>query len=244
MTNLEFSREFDILYNNITSNQAPSLNSYEKSVFLTEGEEDLQQELIAGIGGEDNNRILATLNPFIVRKEYNTNTAETVNFGFERRGVNAVCFESEPKDDVLLILRESAMCHDDSCSSHPCNVYPVREDDINNILMNPFRFNKNIVLRADEFAIDEPEENNETPEPQQYRRLLIYKGVLDSYTIVYIRPCKPIVLFGENEYDLSVNNVSVETSCEFPSSVHRRILELAVLRAKAAWDSAAKQQTN
>ena len=49
MTNLEFSREFDILYNNITSNQAPSLNSYEKSVFLTEGEEQYQQELIDGI---------------------------------------------------------------------------------------------------------------------------------------------------------------------------------------------------
>jgi hypothetical protein len=36
MTNPEFSDEFDIYYNNITSNQAPGLNEYEKSVFLTE----------------------------------------------------------------------------------------------------------------------------------------------------------------------------------------------------------------
>lgn len=35
MNNKEFSREFDILYNNIMSNSAPGLNEYEKSVFLT-----------------------------------------------------------------------------------------------------------------------------------------------------------------------------------------------------------------
>jgi hypothetical protein len=31
----EFSREFDILYNNIMSNAAPGIDDYEKSVFLT-----------------------------------------------------------------------------------------------------------------------------------------------------------------------------------------------------------------
>ena len=34
MTITEFSTEFDILYNNISSNMAPGLNEYEKSVFL------------------------------------------------------------------------------------------------------------------------------------------------------------------------------------------------------------------
>lgn len=237
MTNLEFSREFDILYNNITSNQAPSLNSYEKSVFLTEGEEQYQQELIDKIGGDDNNRVLAILNPFIVRKEYNNMQPISNGYGFEKRGINSVSFASEPKDKVLAILRESAMCHDENCGSHPCNVYPVKQDDINHILLNPFRFNKNIVLRADEFQ--------DTQDESKYRRVLIYKGVLDSYTIVYVRPCNPIVLFDDNnDWNLSVNGVTDEMPCEFPASEHRRILELAVLRAKAAWDSAAKQQTN
>mgnify|MGYP006975185555 CR=1 FL=1 len=35
MTNNEFSNEFDVLYQNITSNQAPGLDEYEKSVFLS-----------------------------------------------------------------------------------------------------------------------------------------------------------------------------------------------------------------
>lgn len=41
MTNEEFSNEFDVLYNNITSNQAPGLDEYEKSVLLTRAQEEL-----------------------------------------------------------------------------------------------------------------------------------------------------------------------------------------------------------
>lgn len=40
----EFSAEFDVLYNNITSNQAPGLNEYEKSVFLTKAQSQLINE--------------------------------------------------------------------------------------------------------------------------------------------------------------------------------------------------------
>lgn len=41
MTNPEFSAEFDVLYNNITSNQAPGLDEYEKSVFLTKAQDEI-----------------------------------------------------------------------------------------------------------------------------------------------------------------------------------------------------------
>ena len=41
MTVEEFSNEFDIYYNNITSNQAPGLDEYEKSVFLTKAQDEI-----------------------------------------------------------------------------------------------------------------------------------------------------------------------------------------------------------
>lgn len=44
MTTQEFSTEFDVLYNNVTSNQAPGLNEYEKSVFLTKAQSQLVNE--------------------------------------------------------------------------------------------------------------------------------------------------------------------------------------------------------
>ena len=41
MTTTEFSNEFDVLYNNIASNQAPGVDEYEKSVFLTKAQEEI-----------------------------------------------------------------------------------------------------------------------------------------------------------------------------------------------------------
>lgn len=55
MTNSELSNEFDILYNNITSNQAPGLDVYEKSVFLTKAQRQLVNDYfnikVDGVGG-------------------------------------------------------------------------------------------------------------------------------------------------------------------------------------------------
>lgn len=45
MTTSEFSNEFDILYNNISSNAAPGVTEYEKSVFLTMAQEELVKEI-------------------------------------------------------------------------------------------------------------------------------------------------------------------------------------------------------
>jgi hypothetical protein len=41
MNNAEMSNTFDVLYNNITSNQAPGLDEYEKSVFLTKAQDEI-----------------------------------------------------------------------------------------------------------------------------------------------------------------------------------------------------------
>ena len=41
MNNNEFSNQFDVLYNNIMNNEAPGLNEYEKSVFLTKAQDEI-----------------------------------------------------------------------------------------------------------------------------------------------------------------------------------------------------------
>ena len=57
MTNPEMSNMFDLLWNNIFSNQAPGLNEYEKSQFLTLG----QSDLLYGYFNRMNNKSLAGL---------------------------------------------------------------------------------------------------------------------------------------------------------------------------------------
>ena len=51
-TSEEWSIEFDLLYNNISSNQAPGLTEYEKSVFLTQAQEALILDLYKGVTGD------------------------------------------------------------------------------------------------------------------------------------------------------------------------------------------------
>jgi hypothetical protein len=61
MDRLEMSQRFDVMFNNLTSNQAPGLNEYEKSVFLTKAQDQLVNEYFnirtdgAG-GGYDGNQ--------------------------------------------------------------------------------------------------------------------------------------------------------------------------------------------
>ena len=52
MTNSEFSNEFDILYNNIMSNQAPGLDEYEKSVFLTKAQDEIVKSYFSPTGNK------------------------------------------------------------------------------------------------------------------------------------------------------------------------------------------------
>lgn len=53
MNTTEFSNEFDVLYNNITSNQAPGLDEYEKSVFLTRAQDDILKAYFKVTGNKD-----------------------------------------------------------------------------------------------------------------------------------------------------------------------------------------------
>ena len=81
MTIQEFSTEFDVLYNNVTSNQAPGLNEYEKSVFLTKSEKQLVREhfnprIDAASGGFDGSQQRQYDFSCLLRTEslYNINT--------------------------------------------------------------------------------------------------------------------------------------------------------------------------
>ena len=84
MTTQEFSNEFDVLYNNIMSNAAPGLDEYEKSVFLTNAQDEIVIDLYNGknpLGEsfestEEIRRYLSELN-----KTYTTITKEEGNTG-------------------------------------------------------------------------------------------------------------------------------------------------------------------
>ena len=57
MSILEFLDEFNVLYNNINSNQAPGLNEYQISVFLTKAQDELLKNLFVGESAGNPNKI-------------------------------------------------------------------------------------------------------------------------------------------------------------------------------------------
>lgn len=223
MDNTEFSTEFDILYNNISSNQAPELNEYEKSVFLTRAQEDIVYSYYngknpSGESFESTEEIRRYLDSLIKTKVY------TANDRITDRRINKVApvsiFFALP-NDLAFITLEQVQFKDDSlgcAKTSVASVQPVTQDLFNKIKDNPFRGpTRYRVLRLD--ADDAIE--------------LVSKYNIDRYTIRYMSKPTPIVLTTLPE-GLSINGVSNETQCTLNSMLHNSILRRAVTLATQA----------
>lgn len=213
MTNPEFSIEFDILYNNISSNKAPGLNEYEKSVFLTKAQEQIVTELYSGRNTtynsfEETEELRRYLSSLIVTtgcplySEEDKDLIKITN--------NSMLF-SIP-ENVLFLVKEVIV----SSNYSEIDVYPVSQDELSKILKNPFRGPSNDrALRLD-VGTNIVE--------------VIYPSIISTYKVRYIRKPNPIILT-DLEDDLSINGISEESECELDSSLHRTILDRAVALA-------------
>lgn len=210
MTNPEFSIEFDILYNNISSNKAPGLNEYEKSVFLTKAQEQIVTELYSGRNTtynsfeetEEQRRYLHSLITTSSLEE-STDTDDIITS-------NSSIYKLP--ENIMFITYETAVLTDNK----EVTVYPVSQDELSKIIKNPFRGpSNNRVLRLDL--------GNNSIE-------VISNHDITKYLIRYIRKPNPIILV-DLEDELSINGVTEESECELDSSLHRTILDRAVALA-------------
>ncbi len=219
MTNQEFSNEFDILYNNIASNQAPGLDEYEKSVFLTDAQESLVLEMITGknLTGDSFEKTEEI-------RQYLTNITKTaVLTKSEDTEIHKISSKSTlyntPED--LWVTTYESVTFDDSkvgCNPEYIAVFPVTQDEFTRIIKNPFRkASKNRVLRLN--IADKIE--------------LVSEYNIKDYTIRYIKRLSPIILEDLPE-GLSIKGQNTKTECELNPALHEAILERAVQMAKAS----------
>lgn len=225
MTVQEFSNEFDILYNNIMSNQAPGLDEYEKSVFLTQAQEDIvkayYQGNSAGLGPFENNEAARrSLAGLLETKSYNYSTIAPTKNSRE------IVFQLDP--EVWFIVQEHILDADNNV----IDVVPTQYDELSKLRKNPFRGpSKNRVLRLDY-------KNNSVILFIGDNNISIQDAV---YFVTFVKKPYPIILT-----DLSVSNLSINDEnspldntnpCELSSSIHRLILTQAVALAAAAYKS-------
>lgn len=220
MSNDEFSVEFDLLFNNISSNQAPGLNELEKSIFLTEAQDVVVKELYSKVGFEHDEETMQYLRP--LEKTFTTENLGTID---EKYGLNEYNIKvPEDTDKLFVIVNEYATAADGAgCSKVPyLTVLPVKKDEIDRIIKNPFRSANNTrVLRV---VCNDTNKNTIT----------LYSSItLGSYEAIYLKHPSNIVLKGATEFDM--DGYKTEASCELPEGIHRTILLRAVQIAQSVW---------
>lgn len=215
-TSEDWSLQFDLLYNNISSNQAPGLTEYEKSVFLTQAQEAVILDLYKGTLGdsfettEEVTRYLSSL----VTENY----LEDISNRVERLPMLGYILSTYNTPEDLWFLTYQSAAIEIQKNTKQVPVIPVKQDRLFKDLSNPFRKpNKNRVLSLSE--------NNKITLYSEY--------AVGWFHVKYLRRPNPIVL--ENS-ELEVNGIS-EFNVEIPESLHTHVLTRAVQIAKAVWQS-------
>lgn len=225
MTTKEFSTEFDILYNNISSNQAPGIDEYEKSVFLTRAQESLILNYYNGnqLGDsfEKTEEVRRYLSELVKTAEITTQETDVTKIGSD----NDACFKL-PKDVWFIVYEAITVSSDNNCmNSKTILVKPVTHDDFSRTVKNPFNGpNDRQALRLDL-------ENNMVE--------IVSKYPVTKYTIRYVSKPSPIILtnLSNLDPDLSINEETNETQCALHSALHFSILRTAVVLALSSFQS-------
>lgn len=221
MTTQEFSDQFDVLYNNIASNEAPGLDEYEKSVFLTKAQDEVvknyfnpkSNKLQEGYDGSQKRQIdFSTLTRTFTVSNFTSPT-------FDNRGSS---FSFPANDRIMMIINEKLTVERNS-NVTTLTVVPIRFDEYDRLMSKPFkRPLKNQAWRLI---------NNSTPNEAEI--IAGYGDHIQTYTARYIRRPKPIIL--SNLEGVKIDGETEAMTCELDPIIHEEILQRAVELAKLAW---------
>ena len=241
MTNEEFSNEFDVLYNNITSNQAPGLDEYEKSVFLTKAQSEILREYfnprVDGTnGGFDGSQKRQYDFSFLIKSA--TLEANLVTEGGEGY-IPKIDYRGKlfnfPEDYFLSI---NEIIKDEQSSNKLYSVVPISYSDYQRLMTKPYAYPpKRMAWRLFIGTIQKTlaDSSKVTVPVAEVIGKFVSSPSNWNYTLRYVKKPNPIILVDLTEDTLSIEGKRIETPCEFPSQLHQEILERAVTLAKIAY---------
>lgn len=230
MTTQEFSNEFDTLVNSqaavnnfgITS-AATNFDEYEKSVFLTEAQEEIVKGLyngtITGKSFEEVEELRRDLDS-LIKTDFPTEIELSDNLDKSSKFYQL-------KNDVWFIVYESVELVEGAyCRNNPTvKIIPMRHDEWNRLKDNPFRRpNKRKVVKLDR--------GNNVSE-------LISGYPIQNYLVRYLSKPTPIILI-PLEDGLTIDGLKEITECKLNTVLHRPILERAVQLASRRFAQASK----
>ena len=199
MTTQEFSNEFDVLYNNIMSNQAPGLDEYEKSVFLTKAQLEILKNYFNpkgnkyGQGFDENAKRQIDFSTLITvaKPSQYTPTGDYVKFD-DRSQLYKM------PQNILLMLNETGINTVDGVN-RLISIVPMNYEEYARLMSKPWKQplkNQGWRLFQSTSGVDFISEI-----------VIKYNSSLADYKIRYVKRPKPIILANlVDEY----SNISIE----------------------------------
>ena len=227
MDHIEFSNEFDVLYNNIMSNAAPGLNEYEKSVFLTKGQEEIVKNYFNpkgnkyGEGMDDSPKRQIDFSELINVAQGTPSTTSPLTFD---KGAKVFDLPS----DLFIDINEAV-----STNTGTKQVIPISYAEYTRLMSKPYKEPlkyqawRIISTSSEKISTELIVNSNET---------------IAEYLLRYIRRPAPIITADlSSEYgNLTINGIGTISECELNPIIHQEILQRAVELAKAAYESDVK----
>lgn len=223
MNTTEFYNEFNLVYNNLASNQAPGLDKYEISVYLTKAQNMLIDSLYKDFEKSEEARkklssivITAKLQDSMVSGDDHLYGGSKM-YNLHNYDIRYVVNEK------IKMSSNASMCIKEKF----VDVQPVLHDEVDRIMRNPFRFNLRRALRLD-VSVD----------GDRYHEIISKDNHIDYYQIRYIKNPHPIILEELASQGLSIDGFNDASSGELDYTLHRQIVEIAAKLAYADYKNA------
>lgn len=244
----EFSSEFDIYFNNVSSNQAPGLNEYEKSVLLTNAQYEILKNYFTPVQGgnkyqqgfEDSKKRDIDFSSLIstIKSSPRENVSQDNLFDVRGKLFDRPSDMFIPVSEVFYTSSVSR----DLPQMDFYQVVPVKYDEYQRLMSKP----STDPLRRQVWKISGA--NVQQLPAGCFEIIPHWKDALNTnnfLVIKYIRKPYPIILENLQSQGLSIEGVSVPFGeaytdypgrvCELPDEIHKEILVRAVEIAKITY---------
>ena len=229
MTTQEFSNEFDVLYNNIMSNQAPGLDEYEKSVFLTKAQNEILKNYFNPKGNkyqegfDDNAKRQIDFSSLVCVAQPTALDDSNTYVKIDDRSKAYILPER-----ILFIINEFVTLSptNNLNQSRRLTIVPISFGEYSRLMSKPYK----CPLKNQAWRLIQ---NNK----QRIAEIIAVGGTLSNYVMRYVERPTPIILTNLDEQysNVSIDGLTKVTECNLDEILHPEILQRAVELAKAAY---------
>ena len=236
----EFSTQFDILYNNIMSNNAPGLDEYEKSVCLTKAQMELVKNYFNPLGNkyktgfEQSIKRLTDFSTLILAVNLNPASVSQSYKDYSKFDDRSIVY-AYPKD-FLFAINDTATETEKDGTVRKITIASIDFGTYTRLMNKPYKQpHKDQAWKLfvnpvdmDNYDLDEV--------PTVYFEVITHEGsTIGNYKLRYVRKPRPIILEDLSLTGTSINGETAPRTSELNPEMHDEILQRAVEIAKGLY---------